>query len=544
MSYSLYVVKRGPLALWNLDDTSPFQDHTGFDNAASIKSGSSAPTKHAALVAGAAWASVFSNAKQGQFFVPVFKPGSERSPFALEAWVLVIPKTTTAAQKVFSHNTAFDGITINGNVVSFTTSYTSSGSCTASYDIGTPKAVHVVGVHTENENSLYINGELVATEPLTDAQKIDTYVANDEVLYCGESTSNQEIAVNALAVYRRISPEDIKRNYLAGRAVVPQTLIAPQYDGQSFDLNSSTGSTFVEKSFTDREEFRLGRIVNVEISDTGVYPSYASGLSLAGSWTCAVPLDGTALTSIYGVMVEWSANAVTVEASLDGTSWTPIESGALVSIIPNAYDPTNKDLEIRFSFAGGLADDPAFVESVNIIGFSNNVVANSESRPVTISHPAVLRNNYEPIEYRDDNGVRLEGGTLTIGADTDPVPSVVRTLELWIKPLSGTPTISVTGTAYRNGAADATMPVGEWSLVHIVAGADITGAVTVSGDCIVGQATLYDTPLTAANIEYIYKSYTGFPIVRFTDDTVISITEPAPPVNIYTHEWSIDGGGG
>jgi hypothetical protein len=214
-------------------------------------------------------------------------------------------------------------------------------------------------------------------------------------------------------------------------------------------------------------------------------------------------------------------------------------------MIASGYNPTNKDLEVMFTFAGGLTEDPAYVEYVKIVGYANNTIDNGVSRAVTVASPGILRDDYEPILMRDDNGLRTGGGALTIGADTSAAPQVVRTLEMWIKPLAAGVTISVTGTKYRNGVADSTLPLGEWSLIHYVNATDIAGSVTVTGgDAIIGQVVLYDTALTAANVSHIYKSYTGRPVLAFADPGTIAMSEPATPVSIYAHDWSIDGGGG
>lgn len=544
MSYSLYALKRNPQSLWLLDDTAPYADYTGFGAVADTDSGSLAATTHPALVAGANHASVVSGVKIIQFESPVFKTGQEARPFVLEAWILPIQKTTTSEQKILSHDTTFDGLTINGNVIKFSTEYTTEDPAECSYDIQTPRAVHVAGVHTADRNMLYIDGELVDTFIITDAQKEDSFIANDGYLYSGETTSEQELAINGVALYSITPPDTFTRNFEAGRKVVPQDDISPIHNGQQFDLSIASGSTFIDLEYADKADFLSGAINSVAIGDDAIYPSYSSGVSVAGTWTCAVPLDFTGATSIYGVMVEWSAIGVTVEASLDGSSWSTINNGELVGVITNGYNPTGKDLQVRFSFAGGLAEDPATIEYVRIVGYLNNTVDNPHLRAVTVGHPGVVRDNYEPIEYRNNNGVRLVSSTLTIGADTDTDPSVVRTLEAWIKPISGTPTISVTGTKYRNGSVDTSLPVGEWSLIHYISAGDITGSVTINGNCIVGQVVLYDTALTANQIADINASYTGIPVIVADDtDETVQISEPASPTATYAHDWAIFGAG-
>lgn len=541
--YKYHVTKRAPLASFILDDTIPFQENSGSGASGTKKTGTSDPTTSAPLVAGAAFSSVFKSDSVGQFACNIFKQGLEGRSFALEAWVLPIPKTSTGNQQILSHDGIFDGLSINGKVLRFGTSYANFGDAFCTYDLGEYKLAHVVGIHNLDKNELFVNGVKVAEVNLTEDQKGDTYVTTDDFLYSGYTTSTQELAVNGVAFYASLSGEQIAQNYADGIATIGQAEVYPQFNGLSFNMNTARDSVFLNESWTDASDFNRGKKTNVEIAPEAVVPSYSSGLSLAGSWTAGVPLDLMGDTSIYGVLLTWSGNSITVDVSLDGTTWTAATNGRLVSIIPNAYNPTNKDLWIRVNFAGGLASDPAYLESLQVIGFRNNTVDNSSERSVTVTHPAVLRDNYEPNLYRDDNGIYLSGGTLTIGTDTTGDPDIARTLEVWIKPITGTPTISVGGTKYRNGSADTTLPVGQWSLIHYVAAADITTSITISGDCIVGQVVLYPTALTADDVSFVWKSYTGRTAARISDTIDIQVSEDATPVNIYAHDWAIDSAG-
>jgi hypothetical protein len=545
MSYRQYVNKRNPVASFILDDPVPFFDNSGIGNAGGKKTGTSDPTTATALVAGAAYSSVFNATSVGQFTFASFKQGMETRGFALEAWILPIPKTSTGPQQILSHSTMFDGLSINGEVIKFSTMYTTAPEAAVAYDLQGYRAAHVVAIHNKEQNQLWVNNKLVAAIDLTDEQKADTYpVWADDQLYCGYTTSTQELAVNGIAFYNSLSGEQINQNYQAGTNVVPQARVIPQYDGIALNMNGVAGSRYIERTWAERADFNLGLKNNVEYSPEAITPAFIGDTSVAGSWTTAVPLDTSGATSIYGVMVDWSGEGINVDVSLNGTSWTAATPGTLISIIPNGYNPTGKDLQIRVSFPGGIVGDTSYLESLIVIAYKDNTLTNITTRPITVSYPAVLRNDYEPIFYRDDNGVSLHGGTLTIGADTSTDPNVARTLEVWIKPLSGTPTISVTGTKYRNGVADSTMPVGQWQLIHIVSAADVTTDITITGDCIVGQVALYPTALTAAQILQLYSSYTGVATIRISDSvSPIGASEQAVPVTLYASDWSITSGG-
>lgn len=542
--YRYYVTKRAPVSIWMLDDAPAFQEYSGASAQGVMTAGHPNPATSVPLVAGAAYSSVFKSGVVGRFDCNVFKQELEDRPFVLEAWVLPIRKTNNNQQKILSHDNVMDGLTINGKVVRFGTTYTTFGDAYCDFDLGEYKLAHVVGVHNKDQNQLWVNGELVATVDLTEDQKGDTYnITNNNYLYSGTTTGDSELAVNAVAFYSSLSGDDIKRNYEAGIAFIGQDRVYPQFGGQPFDLAAANGSMFIEESWVDKPDFERGLKNNVEYAPDQIEPHYTNDLSVVGDWTTAIPLDGQGDTSIYGVMVEWSGFNVTVEVSLDGITWTPAVSGDLVSIIPNGYNPSGKDLQIRAKFASGIARGQAWLESLHVMGFRNNAIENITARPLTVTHPAVVRGDFEPNLYRDDNGVHLHGGTLTIGTDTSPTPDVARVLELWIKPVSGSVTISLAGTKYRNGVADTSLPVGEWSLVHIVAAADITSTVTVSGNAIVGQAALYPTALAASDIDFIWKSYTGRTAARFTDENTVGVTENATPATVYAHDWAIDSAG-
>lgn len=544
--YSNYVKKRNPVAAWILDDTAPFFECSGAATAGEVKPGSAAPATSAPLVAGAVYSSVFKQGSVGRFPCNLFRAGQESRSFSIEAWVLPIPKTTTGDQQILSHDGQFDGLSISGKVIRFGTAYLTAGTAYCDFDLGEYKLAHVVGKHNADQNELWVNGELVATVDITDVQKADSYVATDSYLYVGDTTSSQQIAINGVAFYPAISGDDIRRNYKAGIEFIGQDRISPQYGGTSFDLAADSGAVFIRDSWLDKTDFERGLKDNVVFAPDQIEPAYIAGVSQAGSWTTAIPLDGMGDTSIYGVMVAWSSNSATVDVSLDGTAWSPAVSGRLVSIIPNGFDPTGTDLHIRVNFAGGLAEDPAYLESLIAVGFRNNTVNNISARTITVTHPAVLRDDFETNLYRDDNGISLAGGTLTIGTDTTLDPDIARTLEFWIKPLSGVPAVWFAGggaTVYRNGSIGSSMPVGEWSLMHFVAPSDITGSITVTGDAIIGQATLYPTPFTATDVSNIWKSYIGTQVIRFTDTQTIGVSESAIPAAIYTHDWAIDGAG-
>lgn len=543
--YRYYAQKRSPYSAFVLDSAVPYADYTGLGHTGNIDTGSTTPAKSASLVSGAAYSSVYKAGCIGKFQCPLFTQGNETRQFALEAWAypIFVGGTPTGAQSILSHKNTLDGLTINGTVLSFTTAYLTAASATCSYDLLFARAVYAVGVHTVDQNQLWVNGVQVASVDLTDAQKADSYVATDGFLYSGYTTSTQCVAMNGVAFYPNFTGDMAMQNYAAGIDVLGQDATAKQFDGITLNLRAEQGNDFIERTWATFDDFQMGYKNNVEYGPEAIVPRYMSGLSVAGTWTVGMPLDAMGDTSIYGVMLEWSGVAVTVAWSLNGTVWNTATNGALISGITSGYNPTAKDLQVRVSMGTGVATDPAFFESLHVIGFRDNTFDNQTGRAVTVAYPAVIRGDFEPIMYREDNGVNLHSTALTIGTDTTSDPHVARSVEIWIKPISGTPTFSFSGTQYRNGAVDSTLPIGQWSLVHVVAAANITTTMTITGDCIVGQVSYYPTALSAGTVLAIYQSYTGTPRFRISDTNVIGVTESAPPTQIYAHDWSIDAAG-
>lgn len=549
MSYRYYMLKNKPLAAFMLEDTSPYFDCTGFGTTGATVGGSSAPTTHPPLVAGATTSRVFSSSRVARFQNRQFKQGLEERPFVLEAWVYPVGKGAVGDQQILSHLGLFDGLSINGTVIKFSTQYTTFGEAACSYDLGQERAAYVVGIHTKFENQLWVNGEFVARVLISDEQQSDTYAASDGFLYCGNTASTQQLAVNAIAFYGSLSGEQIAANYAAGINVTPQDVIPSQFGGTDLDVYAEQGSKFLEFTFDTEEEFRGGLNNNIQYNGAKVVPVQWSGTSEAGSWIGSVPLDVSGDTSIYGVYVEWQGQGVTMEYSLNGTTWNSLTNRRLVGGISPGYNPTNKDLEVRATFPGGIVDDTAYLSDLKIIGFRTAAVTNITARTVSVSTPSILRGNHEPIFYRNDNGVYLNGGTLTISTEpTGDTDEVTKTIEIWVKNNGTTHTLTATGggtpTEYKNGvAATASTTRGEWSLLHYVYSSAVTSAITISGNVIIGRVVLYSNSLTATEIDTIYKGYTGAPVLQVNDTGGFSVAESATPASIYAYAWAIDAAG-
>lgn len=543
--YKYNVTKRGPLACWILDDTIPFQECTGSNRAGTKKTGTSDPATATPLVAGASFSSVFGSSSIGKFESPVFKSGLESRPFALEAWILPIKKSSTSSDiQILSHDGIFDGLSINDKVIKFSTKYVNFGEASCTFDLQEYKMAHVVGLHSQDKNELFVNGIKVSEVIISDEQKGDSYVATDGFLYSGYTESDNLLSVNGIAIYQTLSGQDIAANYAAGIDSLGQNFVYPQFGGVNISLEPTNTSISISDSWSTIADFNRGRRSDVEFSPEAIYPSYVNDMALPGNWICGVPLDTVGDTSIYGALISWSGQAITVETSLDGINWLQATNNRLVPSITENLNPTGKDLWIRVSFPENFARGVSYLESLSVIVYrNNNILGDGGGRVTNLQYPAVCRFEHEAKLYRDDNGILLNGGSITVGIDSSGEPIPMRTVEMWIKPISTTTAIPGTGTFYRNGTTFSTPPVGEWSLVHFVASADLTSSYVLSGDYIVGQMVIYPIALTASNVSHVWKSYTGARYDRVSSAVDIEMIEGSSPLTLYSHDWSIDAGG-
>jgi hypothetical protein len=239
----------------------------------------------------------------------------------------------------------------------------------------------------------------------------------------------------------------------------------------------------------------------------------------------------------------WYGYGETVEASVDGTTWVAVKKGENLSNIPTGFDPTNKALYIRVTFAAGLTE--AYVDSLQVNGYTAaSVVVNG--RTLTYTNPAVVFDEHLPFQLRDDWGVRLTGGTITITPDAvSEVPSPVQTVEIWMKRTTEDAVVisgNVSGAAttkYFNGIAGNVYDTGEWTVRHFVSAAGITGNITITGNAIIGKVAIYPTALSAAEVAQVVAQYTG--VYKTTQDgsSPITIAEPASSTTVYSHDWEI-----
>jgi hypothetical protein len=527
-----------PVAFYRLDDTTPFQDYSGYSRSGTM---SGTESHGIALTADAAYSQRFYAANYGTFVAPVYTKTRESSAFSIAVTIYPIKRTTTGDQQVVSHGTNYDGITINGTIISFSTRYLTGTSATCSYDIEDYRKVDVVGVHSAAKNSLYIDGVLVAEVDVDEDQQASQYDISDTNFYAGPSSSNQRLLMNGLAFYNRaLQQEEIKGLYQANNAFTVGSISA-MYGGQDIFVSSKLRPAYLDTGWYQESDWNQGTFYGAVVDNNELTSQMDGGLTLGAVWLDSVNIyNGSTPSPIQSINLWWSGKNVTVEVSLDGATWTTAVERQNLSIISPGFDPTGKELHIRVTLTAGV--DEAYLEYIEVNGYLDFFTI-SNNRQVSYLNTGISYKEATPSELRNDWGAYSgSAGSITIGPDTSGSPSAVRTYELWIKPDSDLTTsfgMSV-ANSYQNGASSTTsLKGGEWTLYHLVLSSNYTGNIIIPSGIQVGRVAVYPTALSASDIAAIATNYTGVSKTRYSASASLSVSEPATPALVYAHDWEI-----
>lgn len=524
-----------PVAFWRLGDTAPFLDYSGYNRTASLIG---TEAHGLAVSAGNAFSQKISSTRYITFQSPVFAQNKERQAFSIS--VAAYPIGSGTEQRLVSHGGSLDGITIAGTIVSFSTKYVNTGEARCTHDIGVSRRIDIVAVHTNTKNSLYVNGELVDEVEISEVQQADIYDVTDDDFYCGGATSSQSAMVNDIAFFpHALHTEDVKAIYDANTRRAAGD-VPKMFSGDDVFLSSVVRDAPIATGWNSEEDWEAGQHELTTVDDGQLVAQMDTGLTLASQWLDSVDLYvGETPIALESVSMFWYGEGETVEVSLDGITWTPVERGSNIPIISPGFNPVDQELYVRVSFAAGL--EYAYIDYLQVRGYTSTTVE-QDNRTITYTSPIVVLDEYHPLEMRDDWGVNIEsGGSISIGPDliTDtPVP--VETVEVWVKKNTTALTHNLTPDAtYVNGISGGSADNNEWHVVHYTVAAGVSGTITLSGDVQIGKVAFYDSVLTQSDIDGIVANYTGIQSELHDGDGTIALSEPAEPALIYAHDWEI-----
>lgn len=529
-----------PTRLWILDTTAPFPDRSGYSTNATL---TGSVVNGIALSRYASKSLVVNSTNYVTFPQNSYKTGSQNQNFSLAASIFIPDVGSTGNQQILSNLGTTDGLWFNGNTLYFTTAYASTGTATCSYVIPVGQEIDAVGVHTETKNMLFVNGELVDEVDILDTQQADVYVsAATGALYAGR-LGTYNLLINSVAIYpRALKNDEVASMYLDNHQVSVVDPIAA-YVGEDIPISDKSRPAFLNPSWTTADDWNSADLFHCFVDGDVLRPESINGSTMAGTWKDYVFLyNGTTISTIDSLNLWWTGLNVTVQISVDNSTWETVTRGVNVTTIPSGYNPTNKTLYLRVTFMAGQTD--AYIEDLEIRAYTSNNYQQPSGRVITWTNPAVTLPYYEPYLLREDWGTKVLGGALDIGTDTSSaLPMTVKTVEVWIKQLTASaPTLSTnltTGsTVYTNGQAGSTIRRGEWNVQHYTKSAGFTGNINFSGQVQIGRVVIYDTALSSTQVANVVSNYLGTLISNRSSAGTLTIAEHSPAVMVYAHDWT------
>lgn len=576
MSYQLQVQADAPFSFWKLDGSGPIYD----DSAGSLRQADLVGTAvlSSALVAGSGNSLVLSNTNRIEMDDPVFNKGYEQRAFTLEAWVK--PIDVTGPVSVMSHSSIYDGLVITEDEILFTTKYVGFGSCVASFRYTVNKSYHVVGVHNNGRNSLYVDGVLVAETDLTEDQQSAVYDFLTTDLIAGQSGTASTISFDAPAIYvGTLQSSIIESHYASGVNVPSSQTIAYYNQGTFWNFSDEARNIGMTKTWDLNAEWQEGTLTDTVVANDTIVPFYTqsestvivdglptiefTNTSVAGIWQSSLELSGAPEAILAeGRLLWYGEGDFTIEYSLDGLVWNPPADLATESL-------TNTDsIDVRVSFTGGIVDDPSFVDYINLVVYTDkDFIGSLDNRFASFTGTGVTSQNYfEPIEYADFNGIKITTGEITIttdasfnGEEETPDQLFITGFDLWVKAAVGNIVVAGANTITRSGDTivfsgfDAVTVNGElvttgatvfgnddWMHIGAVLTTPLNPTITVGDDgASVAQFSALYGEVDGTGMQQIYAAYLGLPGVVVEDSSTVTISQPANPTKLYSNIWGI-----
>ena len=283
MSYYLSTIKDSPIGLWKLDETtgSIAYDSSGCDNNAQYIGEISVSAMP--IVSGGRHSNIIDSSNYIEFQITKDFSGTTGTggfgtastydnDFTIEAWFH--PKTVTSLTPILADSSGIGLYWDNGNAV-----FKIEGE-RLDYSVPNPnRAMHIVGTYSVNAMSLYLDGVLVASNPI-EASFTNTSLS----LFSGPASTGEYFLIDCPAIYRyalsqktiishynnlylntdeQISVPDLgelfrgseKYQQIESRYVYPvqvlwQSLI---YDNESLSYNERNNSVKLNSGFTSGE---------------------------------------------------------------------------------------------------------------------------------------------------------------------------------------------------------------------------------------------------------------------------------------------------
>lgn len=583
MSYQLKVIQDHPIGFWPLDETSgtTASDISGCGNNGTYTG--SLTTNLIPLIPGGVSASKITTSKY--IVLPVSKDyyGSTASggladsdtsdnDFTLEAWIHprfstnnLTPLLADSAQGIGifwdKGNIVFK---LNAERIDYTVPYTR-------------KSLHVVAVYSVSSMSLYVDGELVVSKDLS----LFRFTNSTFQLNVGPTLdASDSFLIDAPAVYRyALSPDKIKSHYNEIQPL-PAIQIAYPEQGDLFEFYDNTLSKQYSYAYPANKPW------SYFLSDDLYYNKNDDSIELAASTGSKTVVLNDFLTIPLGFIldsskIEWDGdNGVSIETSLDGTTYTTCTNGGVIPGYTLSSFSTDRNLYLRITFTS--SDSSKYLPKLSnlLLTFYNDLKFYSATSGTYMStlegfadvsvYDITMSNSTYPILARDyRNGLRCAADS-GFHINTN---SLIKTIEFFYTPVALTAgklasTSSNGGAAsnfswnssgvisktnisaiYVNGVSKTSQTnisglfeVGELHHVVIVYSSAVSGIITFnhslsgSPSALYQNISMYPGQFNSANALDHYNLYVEKPSL-VADDSSFSVTEDA--VSLYDNDWLV-----
>ena len=212
----------------------------------------------------------------------------------------------------------------------------------------TDKVIHIVGIYSPTLLSLYIDGILVNTSTISNFKFSNTALA----LSSGPTTdAGDYFLINSVAVYRySLSQSQIQNHYNQNAGILPIQIVDPD-NGELFELYDENISTQFIYSYPGNKSW------DYFITDDLYYSAAEQSLSIkksTGSKTVvltdyiSLPLASVLDSS----KIEWDGTSgITVEVSVDGTTYQACQNGQKIPQFTIASFNGNKQIYLKITLA-------------------------------------------------------------------------------------------------------------------------------------------------------------------------------------------------
>ncbi len=375
MSYDLKVIKDHPVGFWKLDETSgtTAADSSGCANNGTYVGG--IQLNLMPLVSGGLAGSLINNTRY--ITLPTTKDyygnttsggfgnkNTSDNDFSLEVWIF--PKITTTNQTtIFADTTNSIGIYIqNGNLI-FKAQTVSIEHTINQYN----QAIHIVAIYRSKSIALYVNGRAVSTKILTDFKFTNSSLS----LQVGPTANaSDSFIVDAPAVYRyALSPDIIKRHFLASMPVIPIQVVTPD-SGELFvmsDMNIKRNFEMIYPATRDWSTFYNANLFYDKVDNSISLISDTVGTSKS-----AIIYDKFIIPTGIGLSsskVEWNGTTgVTIETSTDGITYTACENGRSIPGYRIGTSSFNSGGEVYVKITLSTTDSSRYIPKLYALRFS------------------------------------------------------------------------------------------------------------------------------------------------------------------------------